>query len=95
MDQPFSDDVVRAVCRHMNDDHAADSLLICQTLGGQPAAAAATMTGVDGHGVTFDVSVDGRPEQVRIPFNGPVTERTQIRLEVVRMYREARAAADQ
>jgi hypothetical protein len=39
------------------------------------------------------VSVDGRPEQVHIPFSGPVTERAQIRLEVVRMYREACVAA--
>lgn len=31
--QPFGSDVVAAVSRHMNDDHAADCLLICRTPG--------------------------------------------------------------
>jgi putative heme iron utilization protein len=89
----FGPDVVAAVCRHMNDDHPDDSLLICRTLGGRPAATAATMTGLDADGADFEVTVDGRPEHVRLPWSTTLTERPQIRLEVVRMYEQACAAA--
>lgn len=34
---PFGDDVVEQIKRHMNDDHAADCLTICRALGGRPA----------------------------------------------------------
>lgn len=88
----FDPDVVAAVARHMNDDHAADSLAICRTLGGQPAAEQATMTGLDAHGVDFTAVVDGRDVAVRVPFSTPVADRGQVRAEVVRMAMEAHAA---
>jgi hypothetical protein len=34
----FTPEVVGPIARHMNDDHAEDSLLICQTLGRVPHA---------------------------------------------------------
>lgn len=86
---PFSPEVVRAVVTHMNDDHAEDTLLICRTLGCRPAATGARMTGLDGEGGDFAVSVDGTEIPVRLPWSQPLTERAQIRAEVVRMYREA------
>ncbi|MDF5751769.1 DUF2470 domain-containing protein [Spongiactinospora sp. TRM90649] len=88
----FSDDVVAAVTRHMNDDHGDDALLICRSLGGRPEATAARTTGVDSGGMDFAAVVDGAEVAVRVPFAAPITERAQIRLEVVRMYREACAA---
>lgn len=89
MGQPFTADVIEAVRRHMNDDHAADSLLICRALGGRPEATAATMTGMDGAGIDFTATVDGRPVPVRVPFARPLTSRAEVRPEVVRMYQEA------
>ncbi|MET7396902.1 DUF2470 domain-containing protein [Dactylosporangium sp. NPDC005572] len=92
MGQPFTDDVVATVRRHMNDDHADDSLLICRSLGGRPDATAAAMTGMDGEGIDFTAFVDGHDVTVRVPFSRPLTERAEVRPEVVRMYREACAA---
>jgi hypothetical protein len=87
----FGPAVTAAVLRHMNDDHAADALLICRALGGRPAATAAAMSGMDAAGIVFTAQEPAGPVEVRIPWSGPVTERPQIRAEVVRMYAESRA----
>lgn len=88
----FSPAVTAQVMRHMNDDHRDDSLLICRALGGRPAATSAVLSGLDAAGLVFTVQEPAGPAEVRIPWRGPVTERPQIRAEVVRMYAEARAA---
>lgn len=86
---PFTPDVVAAVTRHMNDDHPEDCVVMVRGLGGVPTATAATLIGVDGTGFDFEAIVDGAPVAVRIPSGAPLTERTQIRVEVVRLYDEA------
>ncbi|CAM3770192.1 DUF2470 domain-containing protein [Nocardiopsis rhodophaea] len=86
---PFTPEVVHAVTKHMNDDHAEDTLLICQALGGRPSATAARMTGLDGYGGDYIAIVDGAEVEVRIPWSRPLTERAEIRQEVVRMYQDA------
>ncbi len=88
---PFSPEVVAAIARHMNDDHADDNVTICRGLGDQPGTTAATMTGMGPDGITFAATVDGidAPVDVVIPWAEPITERAQVRLEVVRMHREA------
>ena len=88
----FGPEVVDAVCRHMNDDHLEDSLLIVRSLGGCPGATQASMTGLDGDAAFFTATVDGLERTVRVPWSAPLTERAQIRVEVVRMYHEACAA---
>ncbi|MEU4569419.1 DUF2470 domain-containing protein [Micromonospora sp. NPDC023956] len=85
----FGPDVVAAVTRHMNDDHADDCRLICQGLGGQPGATSARMSGMDDEAMEFVATVDGAPVPVRIPFRTRLTERRQIRAEAAWMYREA------
>ncbi|MFF5211655.1 DUF2470 domain-containing protein [Streptosporangium sp. NPDC000396] len=92
MSSPFTPDVVDAIKRHMNDDHADDALLICRGLGGQPEATGTTTTGVDDRGIEFAALVDGREVTVRVPWSATLTERVQVRWEVVRLYREACAA---
>ncbi|NYH54324.1 putative heme iron utilization protein [Nocardiopsis arvandica] len=87
---PFSPEVVAAVTAHMNGDHPEDTLLICRALGGLPEATAARMTGLDGDGGDYAVTAGGAEHTVRIPWARPLTERAQIRAEVVRMYQEAR-----
>ena len=85
----FAPDVVAAVMRHMNTDHADDCVVLCQALGGQPTATAAVMSGLDGDAASFEATVDGQPVPVRIPFATTLTERAQIRVEIVRLYDEA------
>ncbi|RSN66392.1 hypothetical protein DMH08_16395 [Actinomadura sp. WAC 06369] len=91
---PFTPDVVAAIARHMNDDHAADSVLIVRTLGGEPDAESAAMTGLDADGADFAVRAGGRDVAVRIPWSRRLTERAEVRAEVVRMYQEARRTAE-
>lgn len=92
MSSPFPADVVAAVCRHMDDDHRDDALLICRTLGGQPAATQVRTVGVDTEAMDFVVTVDGRPTPVRVPFGRPISQRPEIRTAVVEL---ARRAAEQ
>ncbi|GAA2453359.1 DUF2470 domain-containing protein [Actinomadura vinacea] len=89
---PFGEDVVRQITRHMNQDHAEDCATICRALGGRPGAAAARMTGLDADGIDFAATVDGVEVPVRIPWSERLTERAQVRREVVRMATEARQA---
>ncbi|GIG58044.1 hypothetical protein Lfu02_24160 [Longispora fulva] len=89
MTNPFSPDVVAAVGRHMNDDHSADSVVICRALGGVPDALVARMTGLDGDGIDFEVT-EPVLVAVRVPWSRALTERAEIRVEVTRMYHEAR-----
>ncbi|WP_176611486.1 biliverdin-producing heme oxygenase [Actinomadura sp. WMMB 499] len=91
---PFTPDVVAAIARHMNDDHAADSVLIVRTLGGEPDAETAVMTGLDADGADFAVRTGGRDVAVRIPWSRRLTERAEVRTEVVRMYQDARRTAE-
>lgn len=86
MSTPFTADVVEAIKRHMNDDHTDDALIIVRGLGGRPAAAAATTSDVDTEAIEF--TVDGG-EKVRVPWGETLTERPQVRMAVVRLYREA------
>ncbi|GAA1582693.1 DUF2470 domain-containing protein [Actinomadura kijaniata] len=87
---PFTPDVVAQIARHMNEDHAGDCAMICRALGGVPDAASARMTGCDADGIEFAAVVDGREKAVRIPWSERLTERIQVRREVVRMSDEAR-----
>ncbi len=91
-EDPFTPDVVAAVMRHMNDDHADDSLLIVRALGGAPTASTARMGGMDPEAIEFTAVVDGSDVVVRVPWGAPITERRQVRAEVTRMYQDACAA---
>ncbi|MEU4542278.1 DUF2470 domain-containing protein [Nonomuraea dietziae] len=86
MSGPFTPDVVEAIKRHMNDDHAADGLLIVRGLGGRPEATTATTSDVDAEAIEF--TIDGG-ERVRVPWGETLTERPQVRQAVVRLYNEA------
>ncbi|WTW98046.1 DUF2470 domain-containing protein [Streptomycetaceae bacterium NBC_01309] len=89
---PFGPDVVAAITKHMNDDHPADNLLIVRGLGGKDTATTARMSGLDGLGADFVAVVDGAETDVRVPWERELTERREVRVEVVRLYNEACAA---
>ncbi|GIH10453.1 hypothetical protein Rhe02_85200 [Rhizocola hellebori] len=88
---PFPPEVVAQIMKHMNDDHAADSVLICRAFGGQPDATAAVMSGMDADGIEFEVTVGGATQPTRVPFSTRLTQRAEVRVEVTRLYHEARA----
>jgi ribonuclease PH len=95
MERPgFAPDVVAAICRHMNDDHGADSLLICQTIGAMPTAVHAQAVDVDPSAVHFQVTQpDGSTATAMVAFATPALERAQVRVAVVELYERACAAA--
>lgn len=83
----FEPDVVQAVLAHMNDDHLEDNLLIVRAFGA-PEATAAAMCGVDADAGTWEVvGPEGPMGEVRVPWPaGPISERAEIRREVVALY---------
>lgn len=90
----FSPEVVAAICRHMNDDHRDDALLICRTLGRVPDAVDATAVHVDAAAMRFQVQrPDGTVEEAEVRFAEPALERSHVRLAVVELYERACAAA--
>lgn len=89
----FPTEVVQAVCDHMNGDHPEDCVLIVRGLGGVDGATTARMTGLDERAARFEALLaDGSTRSLDVAFSEPVTERAQIRVEVVRMYHDACAA---
>jgi hypothetical protein len=89
----FDDAAVAAVVKHMNTERADDSLLICRTLGRQPSARIARMVGFNETRALFSARIDGGDVDVWVPWSGPITERAQVREEIVAMYRRACAQA--
>ncbi|WP_435771565.1 DUF2470 domain-containing protein [Nocardioides sp. SYSU DS0651] len=89
----FDQETVDAVLAHMNGDHLDDNLLIVRAHGA-PEATAASLSDVDGEAGTWTVmGPEGPIDDVRIPWpSGPITEREQIRREVVALYDAACAA---
>lgn len=91
-DRPFGPDVVDAVARHMNTDHAGDCLTIVRGAAGLRAATAARLDDVDATGATFVALVDGREVAVRVAWTRPIAQRAEIRTEVVALHDAARSA---
>lgn len=84
----FSPDIVSAVLAHMNGDHMDDNLLIARAFGSTDAETA-TMTTLDEHGGTFTYTANGSESQVTVPWTAPISERAEIRREVVVLYDRA------
>lgn len=86
---PFTPEVVSQIIVHMNDDHAADNLLIVRWLGAQRDAERAVMSGMDCDGIEFTATVAGHQMVVRLPWSRRLTERAEVRVEVVRLHEQA------
>ncbi len=85
----FGPEVVAAVLAHMNDDHAEDSLRIVQAFG-LPDATAAVMSGLDENGGRWTASVDGAEVEHAVAWPaGAISERAEIRREVVALHEQA------
>jgi hypothetical protein len=84
----FSDDIVTAVLAHMNGDHTDDNLLIARAFGSRDAAAS-VMTTLDEFGGTWRYEAEGEQREITVPWGETLSERAQIRREVVLLYRRA------
>jgi len=90
----FPPDAVAAICRHMNDDHRADAVLICRHLAGLGDAVDAETVDVDAEAMHFRVQCsDGTVRPASVAFAEPALERAQVRVAVVELYERACAAA--
>ena len=74
----FTDDIVTAVLRHMNEDHPEDNILIV-TAFGHKEAWAATMIGLDGDGGSWAYLLGDDERVLTVPWSGPITERPEMR----------------
>jgi hypothetical protein len=86
------DDAARAgVLGHMNGDHGDDNLLIARAFGPDDDVVAARMTDFDGDGGVWEAQRrSGETVTVSIPWlSGPITERPEVRREIVALYDEA------
>jgi len=83
----FSPEIVAAVLHHMNDDHTDDNVLIIRAFAGvEPDTDTATMTTLDHVGGTWTYTVDGTEHQLTVPWSREISERPEIRREVVVLY---------
>lgn len=69
----------------MNDDHHDDSLLIARAFG-DPTATAATMTTLDENGGTWSYTTAAGDTDLVVPWSAPISERPEIRREIVVLY---------
>ncbi|MCC6270097.1 MAG: DUF2470 domain-containing protein [Microbacteriaceae bacterium] len=81
----FDADVVTAVLTHMNVDHPEDNLLISRAFGDQ-SADSATMTGLDGFAGRWTYTLHGTARELSVPWSKKISERPEIRREVVVLY---------
>ncbi|GGB21554.1 hypothetical protein GCM10007198_10020 [Microbacterium aerolatum] len=85
----FEPEVVSAILRHMNGDHADDNILIARafaTASDLPITDA-VMTDLDGDGGVWQITRAGVAEELRVPWpSGPIDERPAVRREVVAIY---------
>ncbi len=90
----FDPAIVEAVLHHMNDDHADDNLLIARAFGDRRAQSA-RMVGVDGSSGYWSYAVSpagSEPAEtldLRVAWSGAITERAEIRREIVALYDRA------
>jgi hypothetical protein len=81
-------ETVAAVLSHMNGEHSDDNLLIAQAFG-SPDATAATMTAVDDVEGTWVYRAHGVETELTVPWSAPISERGEIRREIVVVYEAA------
>jgi hypothetical protein len=84
----FDDETRAGVLGHMNSDHTDDNMLIARAFGGEMAPIASTMTGFDGDGGRWSVTdASGAARELTVPWpGGPITERREVRREIVALY---------
>ncbi|WP_203580719.1 DUF2470 domain-containing protein [Microbacterium hibisci] len=92
----FDDAALTGVLGHMNGDHGDDNLLIARAFAADAGVTDAAVTGsrmtaFDGdRGVWEATLADGSTAEVAVPWpGGPISERREVRREIVALYDEA------
>ncbi|MGZ0712269.1 DUF2470 domain-containing protein (plasmid) [Coraliomargarita sp. W4R53] len=87
----FDDTIVAGVVAHMNGDHTDDNLLISRAFSPASDIVSATMIGFDGDKARWNAQLStGETMTVAVVWpGGPISERPQVRREVVALYDEA------
>ena len=85
----FPAETATAIIQQLNEEHAAEALLVAQTQGEQAQASAAVTTAVDWTGITFAVTTEGQTQPVRVPWPAPIVQRADIRRQLLELYHEA------
>ena len=89
----LTDDIVAAVCRHMNDDHAAETLSMAQAV--DPAVVSAEVSGLDISALVITAHrADGSRVDIPLPWARELQDRADIRNQIVEMYQAAAPSAD-
>lgn len=91
MTHRFDDATLAGVLRHMNDDHSDDNVLIARAFGTEADVIGARMTDFDGDGGDWVAEISGGtsvPVRASWP-GGPISERAEVRREIVALYDEA------
>jgi hypothetical protein len=96
MTHRFDDAALDGVLGHMNGDHGDDNLLIARAFAAEAGVAesavvASRMTGFDGDGGVWEATLaDGSTAEIAVPWpTGPITQRREVRREIVALYDEA------
>ena len=91
MPHNFDADALAGVLGHMNNDHTDDNLLIARAFSPLPDVVSASMTTFDGAAGQWHVTTaDGAEDVIRVPWlGGEITERREVRREIVALYDEA------
>ena len=84
----FSPDIINAVLAHMNGDHNDDNLLIAQAFG-DPDAETSMMVDLDENEGSWVFTVAGDQRMLDVPWSAPISERAEIRREIVVLYDRA------
>lgn len=92
MPDPFSPDISRRICAHMNDDHADAVLLYAKVFGQRRDATAAQMEAIDPEGMDLTVQSDGTPTPLRIPFDHVLKDSEDAHHTLIEMVKQARQA---
>jgi hypothetical protein len=83
----FATETVTAVLAHMNGDHPEDNLLIARAFA-TPEAVDATMVSLDelGGTWTYTLATAGAETELVVPWSTQISERGEIRREIVTLY---------
>jgi hypothetical protein len=84
----FEQSIVSAVLHHMNTDHPEDNVLIVHAFGPSDATDV-TMTTLDHLGGTWTFSSQGATGELTVPWSTEISERAEIRREIVVLYDKA------
>ncbi|ALJ18765.1 DUF2470 domain-containing protein [Microbacterium sp. No. 7] len=88
MAHTFDDGTLRGVTGHMNNDHSDDNVLIARAFSPLADVIRAEMVTFDGEaGQWHVITADGSEDVIRVPWpGGPITERPEVRREIVALY---------